>query len=66
MNGVLGETKMLHKRCVCAKNKVLFILHVDILKKMLKKNKIQYAVIFENLFYEDSIIIKDKAFSPHT
>ena len=62
MNGVLGETKMLHKRCVCAKNKVLFVLHVDILKKMLKKNK-THAVIFKNLFYEDSII-KEKAFSP--
>ena len=50
---------------MCAKNKVLFVIHVDILKKMLKKNKI-HAAIYENLFYEDSIIIKDKAFSAHT
>ena len=56
MNGVFGEKQKCYINDVCAKNKVLFVLHVDILKKMLKKNKIQYAVIFENLFYEDSII----------
>ena len=50
MNGVFGEKKKCYINDVCAKNKVLFVLHVDILKKILKKNKI-HSVIYENLFY---------------
>ena len=56
MNGVFGEKQKCYINDVCAKNKVLFVLHVDILKKILKKNKI-HAVIYENLFYINSITL---------
>ena len=50
MNGVFGEKQKCYINDVCAKNKVLFVLHVDILKKIRKKIKM-HAVIYENMFY---------------